>query len=540
MQLNIYLHTDRVQDYHECLDEDLNSDPVHNSRSAKYKIYHVVNENREGPSWLKAIKNVIKPEIARTLTTKLCGVVIVFKIDTDMTPRYFSACFGIGHTLLDKSTIEHNFGLRTTLNSISRLRRCASQLLGARSRRKSIHAAEYARPNELDFDFDEEIMELASGRCRENDLGTTILGTDSLKLSSPIAFEEVPRKLAKIYARYNETAYRVNGFEFIDQIQSVRDSDLIDDLFSELLARFNDASDHSLNVLAPLDASGEDVHAYRLSGAGKSIVVPEVTLEALRDYAGKLDDDGLRCDVKIQGISSSDESVTVKSPLYTYITGEVTFEGEVYALANRKWYRLEKDYLDRIKNQLQKRMSVYRGPALLPWQKALVKGNMAHDEGEYNKSYEGNDDFLVLDKKKFSTKGYGSGNSVEVADLFHLPTRMLLCVKKNTRSSTLSHLFAQASVSAEMFSEVELYRERFFEQCREKWPSGAKARAVKALEPKDLTFAYVIGSETPPAKSTLADAVQDLPVFSRINLRKHVRAICSRGFSATVTYIKMV
>ena len=541
MQLNVYLHNKDVKDYPDCLDTD--DTPIQKQAGADYRIYRVINENSEGPPWVKALKHVIKPAFAEALTNRQCGVVAVFKIRADRETRFLSVCFGVGHMLLRKKTIEHNFGLLTTINSVMTLRRCSSRLLGTQTRQKSVLTNYDARVRELGFDFDEEILALASGKCRRNDLGTTISGTDSLKLSSRIAFEQIPTKLLDIYKRSKEKTYKTNGFDFIDQIEMIRDEDLIEKLDARLLTGFNKPGSAAIGVMAPMDANGEDeVFVYKVSGLGRPLWLSDVTLDQLRGYAnGDVDMDTIDDTIRIQGFDSSGDSVTIKAPLRSYLACETTLKNgstiENYVLANRKWYRVEADFMKKVKTQLQHGLSVYKGPPLKPWEQVSVKSRMIHDEGAYNQTYGAERDFLVLDKKKFTRKGYGRGNSIEVADLFHLPTKTLLCVKKNTRSSMLSHLFAQASVSAELFDEVEDYRTDFLADVRAKWP---RDRTVTKDNIKTLNFAYIIGSETPPSRDTLAEGIHALPVFSRVNMRKHVKAIKALGHHVTLAYIPMI
>lgn len=542
MQLNIYLHNTSVQSFSDCLDAKSPPSAVQKSASANYRIYHTINEDVDGPPWLKDIKHVMKPAAAELLTNRLCGVAVIFKVNTGSETRFFSACFGIGHTLLCKKTVEHNFGLLTTLNSVVTLRRCGSRLLGTKTHLKSVLTNYDARVRELGFDFDEEILALASGKCPQNDLGTTISGTDSLKLSSRISFEQMDSKLIDIYRRFQEKTYRKNGFDFIDQIELIRDDDLLDELNSRLVEGFNKPNTLSIGVMAPSDTSDDDVSEYKVCGLGKSRRLAEATLDELRDYAGQVDEEKLWDTIRIQGFNHSGTSVTIKAPLYSYLTCEVELrkgkqvQGN-YVLANRKWYRVETDFLKRIRTQLQHYLCAYNGPALKPWASVIVNGKPSYDEGVYNETYVSEKDFLVLDKKKFTSKGYGRGNSIEVADLFHLPTRTLLCVKKNTRSATLSHLFAQASVSAEMFDEVDAYRKDFIDAVRSKWP---RDRSVTSENIKDLTFVYVVGSERPPVKATLADGISALPVFSRVNMRKHVKALRALRHNVTLTYVPLI
>lgn len=87
-----------------------------------------------------------------------------------------------------------------------------------------------------------------------------------------------------------------------------------------------------------------------------------------------------------------------------------------------------------------------------------------------------------------------------------------------------------------MFEDVERYREDFLRAVRMKWP---RDRTVTKDNIKELTFAYVIGCRKPP-RPTLAEGVQALPVFSRVNMRKHVKAIRALGHNITMAYVPMI
>src|SRR5690606_18049579 len=71
-------------------------------------------------------------------------------------------------------------------------------------------------------------------------------------------------------------------------------------------------------------------------------------------------------------------------------------------------------------------------------------------EGDYNRFYATDPSYLVLDTKFYQPKGQ---SKIEVADLFHVPTSTLIAVKKLAGASSMSHLFAQAYVSADMLKD---------------------------------------------------------------------------------------
>lgn len=213
--------------------------------------------------------------------------------------------------------------------------------------------------------------------------------------------------------------------------------------------------------------------------------------------------------------------------LYSYLTFEVEHDQCVYVLVNGKWYCVNKDYLQQIDDTLDQLRQHYDSNPLKDWPRSPnSKGKMIHDEGFYNKQYETEADYLFLDKALYH-RGY---DKIEVADFFYKPERKLYCVKKLNRSSTLSHLFGQASVSADLFKGLPEYQNKFLNQLQAKW----NAETFDSSYLQQLTFVYAIGTDKTD------DLLEQLPLFSKINLIKHMRIITKMGYSVRLASIPLV
>ena len=144
-------------------------------------------------------------------------------------------------------------------------------------------------------------------------------------------------------------------------------------------------------------------------------------------------------------------------------------------------------------------------------------------EGLYNSSLATDRGFALLDKKNLY---FGRNRKIEICDLL-TPDRKLLCVKRPSQSSTLSHLLAQGSVSASLMNEPP-YRERLM---------GSLSQLTERAEygnPADWTFVYAIATEK---SGPLAES---LFFFSKVNLVTNVRAIRSRSYRTAVAKISVV
>ena len=120
-----------------------------------------------------------------------------------------------------------------------------------------------------------------------------------------------------------------------------------------------------------------------------------------------------------------------------------------------------------------------------------------------------------------------TNSKVEICDLYEKETKSLICVKKLTSSSTLSHLFSQGSVSAKLFSELEDSK-----KYKEKFPNELTVENFKK-ERKLFTFVYAIGTEKE------GDLLDLLTVFSKINLFSHIKSITNLGFNVALKKINM-
>jgi uncharacterized protein (TIGR04141 family) len=95
----------------------------------------------------------------------------------------------------------------------------------------------------------------------------------------------------------------------------------------------------------------------------------------------------------------------------------------------------------------------------------LIPIRIGEKEGEYNERLGKYADWLVLDKKLFN---FGAYDRFEISDLL-TQEKQFLCVKKMTSSATLSHLFAQGSVSAKLLRTVPEVEAKIKELYETKW-----------------------------------------------------------------------
>ncbi len=130
-----------------------------------------------------------------------------------------------------------------------------------------------------------------------------------------------------------------------------------------------------------------------------------------------------------------------------------------------------------------------------------------------------------MDKKNFAIGG--PNQKIEICDLL-TPAMQMLCVKKRTKSATLSHLFSQGSVSADLYRGEDTYRDRVHTVVR--MELGADLDNI-ATEP---TIVYVIATDRP------GSVIDSLFFFSKVGLLAHARAVRRRGLKVGLLKIQMI
>jgi uncharacterized protein (TIGR04141 family) len=108
-----------------------------------------------------------------------------------------------------------------------------------------------------------------------------------------------------------------------------------------------------------------------------------------------------------------------------------------------KWYEINNDFAKTVNDEYEKiQISTIKFP-----------NSNYRTEDEYNLQFcNTNSNCVMMHKKGEISYGGGSGNKIEVCDILTKDKR-LIHIKKSEASNTLSHLFNQALISAEVLKE---------------------------------------------------------------------------------------
>jgi uncharacterized protein (TIGR04141 family) len=212
--------------------------------------------------------------------------------------------------------------------------------------------------------------------------------------------------------------------------------------------------------------------------------------------------------------------------VYQCLVSEQRIGGQLYVLIEGRWFAVSDTLVAQVDNFINTLPQT--AP---PIQDALV----GETEPDYNARMASDHpaDLLLLDAKIKRPGGASTG--IEFCDLLSA-TGEIIHVKRKSRSSTLSHLFAQGSISATTFVSDDEYRDELRASIAAAAPLGTEDRwlslvpdSSSVVDKRLYTICYVVltkGARTGP---------DWLPFFSKLNLMQHGKQLRTLGFEVTIT-----
>ncbi|MEU0128646.1 DUF6119 family protein [Streptomyces sp. NPDC006289] len=461
--------------------------------------------------------------------------------------RMFAVCFGYGSSALEWSTIEPNFGLRFASRSYNTaaLNEIRSRRIDPSARTQSVQIPNRTGIRDFDVELEGEFVRRMVGELDGEfnfpDLGA-VVATDSIAFKTETDLSEVHRVLKQMLHVVTDNAAR-EDLRFIDALEPLRSKDgltveleklLVQQLFQERATKQSEPQDEDVASLDPFilsfappdDLTIENVHAIRVKRGDDVGLLTEMRIEALleavSDFSGSFGRSALK-DIKVMAIDSDGNPASQSTPLKNWLIFEAGSEEKRYLLTLGKWFALAENYARQLDEDLAGIEDVTRHLNLADWIKSADDDDK-YGEGDYNiTASDGRSDIVCLDKKTLTSMG----SQIEACDLFHRDG-YLIHVKKYSNSQTLSHLFSQGFVSAQILTDDIDYRRAFIEKVRDLDPS---MEPVAESAPTKVVYAIAVeGKKAIP---------QDLPTFSKVNLRGFVRKLRRMQVTPTVARIQM-
>ncbi|WP_392840243.1 DUF6119 family protein [Streptomyces sp. LN500] len=435
--------------------------------------------------------------------------------------RIFTVTFGMsGFNALDRSKLENEFGLRVCANSVDAddLTTVDTRNLDTVTRQQRTHLSAGSSLSEFSIPLEQDWIRRIQGKSAELDFAKSISGADSLHINVTAPLSRLPQIMGKLLERYEATDYK-KDFPFLDHYRPIgREEEVVGSLDSRLRAKVAERSLEKISLAMPQMVDDEHIHHFDISARYKVAEIDEITLAGVYSFIDEYyEGDEPLGDVKIVPVADSGQPSGQKRSLQDWIVCEFEEAEKTYVLSMGNWYEVDRDYVRSVNTAVGRVVDITEILALNEW-------DPKDGEGDYNEFVATKKNWLLLDKDNFYIGG--PNQKIEICDLMTKDMK-LICVKQQTSSATLSHLFSQGSVSAELYRGEESYRERIFRDAARKWGNSIQ-------EPSSgPTIVYAIANDREgPLSETLF-------FFSKISLLFNARIVERLGLQVALARIPM-
>lgn len=493
------------------------------------------------PKWVGYLEQITKRPLPVT-KQEATGAVLLVKPDLRKKIAY-AATWGTGHFLLRHDHIQADLGLRSALNLLAdhgegdeewnpeRVRAVRTKRVGATTLISQIQASRKTSVDSFPISLDADHLRQVTGTPSDPETwGPTITGSISLHVRRPEQANEIRALCKQVEKVYHSEHYK-EKYGWIDNVAFVTDKVLQRRAISAVIEQLKSRNTIGLSFAPPTIVEWENVDHFEFQWGNDKIEHPEPSIEDLVEFLlnqsemENLSHDILETKGKVRTVNAEGET-TGAWTLLKCIAAEFTLDGKTYILDEGTLFLVSDDYLSDLKG------FVDRIPQLSV---DLPKTKNRENEGPYNERLaQALNGAILLDKKTIRRL---HASAVEICDLA-LTSKHLIHVKKGLSSSSLSHLFSQGVVSAELLHMDENFREKVAQLLSAF--NGSTVRSAtdfnwlccSPFQTGGCEVAYVI-----MAGREVSKASEMLPFFSKVNLRQRCHELRRMGFSYSLSLV---
>lgn len=491
-KLSIYLIKKGITNH-----EDIVKDANEKEEFDNGILYYKKSFSRE-PAWIKMFFNKNIEELISSVASAL----YITKINYNNEDVYFGISFGHGWQMFNNGVFVEQFGIKTALSIIkNELKKIEKKNFSNGLKDVSEQLGKMGSVTDFGFDIEQDIMKAVVGEPENQNLyGKNVIGKDSISLSVKRNVLEIDELLQEIYKAYISNKYKEN-FAWFDNFSLVNSKSIISELDDKIIKKIG-ANNNTLEVVywlsIPDVIKWEDMKCFSYSQGMGGDEYQDVVFDEFKDYLIEQGVDIITMDVlknKKVFLMDANDNVIDSWPIYKCLYAEIDLREDKYLLVAGKYYKVDKNYKDRIESEI----AVDTSFTLPDW-------NKADREHVYNEKVANNDNnYQCLDGGASQKNLIGKGK-IEFADLVK-KDKYLIHVKKYGSSSVLSHLFSQGLVSGTLLLTDREFRE---EVSSKLFNSHKHVVLEKDPNPNEYTIVYAIGTNKKDLK---------LPFFSFVNFK---------------------
>lgn len=521
IDLSLYLLVDRVASIEDVIPDDKRGGsgfervPMREGFAPEHTIACWMKRNEpKPPDWNAWLEDGFDFSNKRPESSS-CGCVVLL----ESQDRIFAASFGTGRFAIPDELIEAEFGLRVALNEVNprQLRSLVTKTIDVKTRQRDTQKLSGADVPEFALDLDVEWLRSAEGKSGRKDCNV-VAGSDSLQLRGwRRSLRELSAACGEFLSSFQREIPEV--FRFADSVKPIPENDpvhskLEGDLQAAIQLRYFEQL--SLGVEPKI---ARLAHKCFLSYAGRQFDILDLDDDSLSRGLDDLSDFDPRFDPErvYLKLYDSEGGLLFNKPLANVLQMEIDRDSDAYVRIERRWFRCRGDYIARVNTRVAELADLTQFFDLSPWNKTThirEEDYIAHVAQEK--------DWLLQDQCLFYS---GDGERVEPCDLL-TRERHFIHVKDGKDSSALSHLFGQASGSADLLRRHQAFVQEMKQRYESKWTHSSFERAGKPT--------VVLAIARPRGMDLFGKML-----LSKINVLEHARRIQSHGFDFAVTRIDM-
>jgi uncharacterized protein (TIGR04141 family) len=434
--------------------------------------------------------------------------------------RVFAITFGFGRHWIDETLIVRRFGMIVTLNVVhpEKIRSVDREEFDTIQRKTRSQTSVSSSLDSFGLNIQRDLVRSVTGQPEDQSFADHVTGADNLILSASIRFDQLGRKCSEALRHYFSERYR-DRYPWIDNFTRINDPTKIAELDHLLVTELREGAAQNAFLTPPATLDTQEHRGFKYPGERN-----DVGLHAdlrIEDFFAANDRHTITLDElkkkRIKEYSGGDDTPTRQIRVYDAIIFEVTRGQSLYVLSYGEWFEIAQDHVATVIAQL----NAIRDHDEL----ALIDANDGETETAYNRraAEASNGRLALLDAQPVI---YGGGrSSIEICDLLSTD-RSFIHVKAKSKSSTLSHLFAQGLNSAQAFRDAR-FRQLAYAQC------PASHRYIFEGDPRanDHTVTYAIITHAP------GDLRSALPFFSKQSLANAASILANMGYQVRLKKI---
>jgi uncharacterized protein (TIGR04141 family) len=517
-QLKVLLLKSAISDFRDAVREDSrHTEHVLRPDLPFEGLFLLKTTSANTPSWTDLIAPALQEPLPR-ISTLTSGALLLLRVEE----RMLALTFGYGRSLLRPDAYERDFGLRVVLNtvdpeSIRSVDMRTMEDITLLTRRQASRASDFGV---FGLDSSQDLLRGVTGIPRDGEFASRIAGAEALTLATEVDVDSLHDKCRQMLRAYASEQYK-DRFAFIDYLCLVRDPALLSVLERKLLDDLESNSTDRMHLAPPEPQDWENIEGFTYGNRRNPDVHLDLDVEdALSEMAPRTGFSIQYLRTKPVGVryreaGESDEKYT----FFSCLVYEVEVEDRLYVLSGGDWHEIDKDWADQIRTR------VSQIPAASV---DLPLSSPGEWEAEYNSRVADEMGWALMDRRIISLAP--PHDRVEMCDLL-TEDHQLIHVKRKTESATLSHLFAQGAVSAELLFRSEEFREKCRAKASEGDPRWAEFVPLEKPNPVDYEVVYAVIART------RSNWPRSLPFFSQLNLDNTAAALRSLGYRVSLTHV---